>query len=142
MIARLPHWILTERKPAVYDSESLTTVEMTAKVYAKMQELVDDYNQYVDTINKAIDDFESGIIKDFECFKEYVTKTIHDYIHMIDEKIKMQDLKIQETVEYFNTNLEEITIEVTERILNEGDVGLTHSYDETTKKVNIYFTEG
>ena len=105
MISKLPYWVLTDKTPAFYDSESKTTIEMTAKVYAKMQELVDDYNKFIDDINKHIEDYETGVNQDLECFKTNITKTCHDYISMMDSKITSQDKIIDEAVKYMKDNL-------------------------------------
>ena len=105
MIERLPHWCMTHSHPAFNDLESKTAIEMVARVYGKTNELVDDYNKYVDNINKEIENFETGITSDFECFKENITKIVHDYITMIDEKIKVQDDVIADAVDYMKTNL-------------------------------------
>ena len=101
----LPHWCMTGTRPAFYDTESATTIEMVAKLYGSYTELVEDYNKYVDEINKAILEFETGVISDTTTFKETITKIVHDYIKMIDDKVKIQDDTIAEAVDYMKTNI-------------------------------------
>ncbi len=101
----LPHWCMTGTRPAFYDTESATTIEMVAKLYGSYTELVEDYNKYVDEINKAILDFETGVISDTTSFKETITKIVHDYIKMIDDKVKIQDATIAEAVDYMKNNI-------------------------------------
>lgn len=95
----LPNWVLTNLQSAFYDSESGTVLQQMARVYSKIEELINTYNNFVREINRYIDEFENGIIKDFECFKNCIIKTINDYIETIDTKINLQDLKISEAID-------------------------------------------
>lgn len=95
----LPNWVLTNLQSAFYDSESGTVLQQMARVYSKIEELIATYNEFVCEINRYIKEFEDGIIKDFECFKNCIIKTMNDYIETIDMKINLQDLKISEAIE-------------------------------------------
>ena len=68
----LPQIALTNLQPAFYDVESVTAIEMVSKFYSYLQNLVNDYNSFVTEVNNNIDDFESGIIHDFECFRNCI----------------------------------------------------------------------
>ena len=105
-IKPLPNWCLTGTRPAFYDTESADTIEQTAKLYGVIQELVNDYNKYVDEINKTISDFIGGITKDQKEFEDSINKIMHDYIIMLDEKLKLQDLEIAEAINFMKTNLQ------------------------------------
>lgn len=121
MIKLLPHWVLTSTRPAFYDTESGSTLEQTARVYGKMQELIEDYNKFVDEINKSITEFIEGGNKDSEAFKTCITSLIENYITCIDSKMNSQDLKLKvqderieeqnstvyEAVTYFKTRVDE-----------------------------------
>lgn len=137
-IKPLPNWCLTGTRPAFYDTESADTIEQTAKLYGVIQELVNDYNKYVDEINKTINDFITGITKDQEEFKNSINKIMHDYIAMIDEKIKLQDLKIDETIDFMKTNLSSsITSLLTEMKTNgELDEAILNAIDNIGTRVN------
>jgi len=97
-LKHLPHWVLTDPQPAFYDCESATAVQQTAKIYAKIQELITLYNDFVRDVNRYITEFEEGIIKDFNCFQNCIIKTMNDYIESIDTKIDLQDSKIEESI--------------------------------------------
>lgn len=94
MIKPLPKWVLTDKYPAFYDTESVTAIEMVAKLYGSMQELITDYNKFVDEVNQAIKDFEDGMIASFEEFKTCVMSLMENYIASVDMKIQMQDQAI------------------------------------------------
>lgn len=171
MIPRLPHWVLTDKYPAFYDSESKTAIEMVAKIYAKMQELVDNYNEFVDPLNNEIAEYYKQLNEEYECFKASMIKIAHDYIMTIDEKIKMQDLvikqyyesfvkkvdeyttlinqhmenqdeKIQNAIDYMQTNIKETTQEVASDLLQTGKISVTHTYFSSNNKLLLAISSG
>ena len=105
-LRHLPHWVLTDPQPAFYDCESATAVQQTAKIYAKIQELITIYNDFVRDVNRYITEFENGIIKDFNCFQNCIIKTMNDYIETIDMKINLQDNKIEESINNQNAKIQ------------------------------------
>ena len=98
MIRLLPHWVITNKNPAFYDSESVSAIEQTGRVYAKMQELVEDYNKFVDEVNAHIKEFTDETNVDQECFKQNIIETMENYIKSID-------MKTDELEAYLKTNL-------------------------------------
>lgn len=138
-IKHLPHWVLTDLQPAFYDVESGTTLQQTAKIYGKMQELIDLYNEFVTKVNKYIKDFEDGIITDFEEFRNCIIKVMNDYIETIDTKINLQDTKINDAVEYMKTNITSTASTLFNDALDNGDItaSLGISYDETTEELTF-----
>lgn len=121
-ITLLPHWVLTNVRPGFYDTDSGTTIEQTAKVYAAMRELQTDYNKFVDEVNKCITDFVDSINKDQEEFEIKITKIIHDYIKTLDLKIAHQDRLIEESIVYIKENLKESVIQVVNEMKDSGEL--------------------
>ena len=138
-IKHLPHWVLTDLQPAFYDVESGTTLQQTAKMYGKMQELIDLYNEFVTKVNKYIKDFEDGIIKDFEEFRNCIIKVMNDYIETIDTKINLQDTKISEAIDYMKDNLVSTVTDLFNQALQDGDIraSLIETYDPTTEELTL-----
>lgn len=136
----LPHWTLTNFQPAFYDSESATVLQQMAKVYAKMQELLSDYNSFVNEINTTITDFQNGIIGDFECFKNCIIKTMNDYIESIDIKINLQDTEIANAIDYMKDNIVQTATNVINQAIESGDLYINIDYDEPTEALNILLT--
>ena len=141
-LKHLPHWVLTDPQPAFYDCESATAVQQTAKIYAKIQELITLYNEFTKEVNRYITEFEDGIIKDFNCFQNCVIKTMNDYIETIDMKINLQDNKIEESinnqnaviqnaVDYMKENLVSTVTTLFNNAVHNGDItaNLLESYD-------------
>jgi len=161
-IRQLPYWVLTDLQPAFYESESGTVLQQLSRMYPKIQEIINRYNDFVRDVNRYIEEFETGIIKDFECFKNCITKTMTDYIESIDMKVNIQDSTIAEAIErqdkaisdkfdeqdtaianainYMKDNI----IATTENIINQaiasGDLNIGITYEEPTESLNIIVT--
>lgn len=75
IIAPLPHWVLTDLQPAIYDNESVTAVQMVAKLYAKMQELITTYNEFADQVNAEMDKQDVKIQKAIGYMKDHIIET-------------------------------------------------------------------
>lgn len=106
-IPQLPHWCITDKYPAFYDTESATAIEQTAKLYGAIQEIIKDYNKFAEEVNQIITEFIESANQDQEEFKCKITKIMHDYIAKIDEKIKLQDYKMNEAIDYMKNNIME-----------------------------------
>lgn len=92
---KLPEWFLTNKYPAFYDKDSLTVVEQTAKVYGAMQEVINEHNNFIESVNATINNFTLKTEKDIGEFKTCISTLVQNYIKIIDEKIKQQDLYIK-----------------------------------------------
>lgn len=158
----LPPLALTDLQPSFYDVESVSTVEMVSKLYAYLQNMVNDYNNFVSEINRSIDEFETGMIDDFECFKNCIIKITNDFIETIDIKINLQDTKIDENIErqdqsiaekfdnqdsiienainYMKTNIVTTTRSVVNQAIENGDITVSMEYDDSTEALNIIVT--
>lgn len=148
----LPQIALTNLQPAFYDVESVTAIEMVSKFYSYLQNLVNDYNSFVTEVNNNIDDFESGMTHDFECFRNCIIKTMNDYIESIDIKIGLQDNTIAEAIEnqnsiianavdYMKNHIVQTATTVINQAIANGDIQVSISYDEPTEELSIIITE-
>lgn len=139
-VTPLPHWVLTDLQPAFYDSESGTILQQMSRIYPKIQEVIDSYNNFVNEVNTYITEFEDGIIEDFECFKNCIIETMNNYIETIDTKINLQDTEIKEAVDYMKTNIEETATSVINQAIEDGDLNVGIEYNPTTEALNIVVT--
>ena len=150
-IRPLPYWVLTDLQPAFYDSESGTVLQQMSRVYAKLQELLDAYNNFVREVNTYISEFEDGIIKDFESFKNCITSTMNNYIESVDIKLALQDKKISdsiaeqnniinEAIEYMKNNIVATTTSVINQAIANGTLNVGVEYDAPTEALNIIVT--
>ena len=163
-IRPLPYWVLTDLQPAFYDSESGTVLQQLSRMYPKIQEIINRYNDFVRDVNRYIEEFETGIIEDFECFKNCITKTMTDYIESIDMKVNIQDSTIAEAIErqdkaisdkfdeqdtaianainYMRDNIIATATNVVNEAIANGDLVVGLNYDSTTESLNIVTEEG
>lgn len=136
-IPMLPKWCLTNKYPAFYDTESKDSLEQTARLYGAMQSLIEDYNKFADEVNTIIKNYCNDLDADQECFKAEITKIVHDYIAMLDEKLKLQDKEIQESIVYIKENLEEGVKEVIRQMKETGelDIAIVNAFDQLGGRV-------
>lgn len=153
-LSRLPLMALTDLQPCFYDIESVSTVEMVAKLYKYIQNMVDDYNIFIKEINSEIDAFEQETNKNLECFESCIKKLMLDYIESIDTKIDEQDAKIEnsintqnntinDAVNYMKNNLLVSINNLFAEAVANGDIkcGLTEEYNEPNESLRFYITE-
>lgn len=133
----LPSWIMTNRNPAFYDSESGSTIEMTARVYNAMQTLIQEYNAFVEQINSSIIGFEGETKEEIEQFKTCITELTYNFIHCIEEKIDKQDVVIADAVDYMKTNIAKETDEVVNQLIDDGKITCEFAYNAENEEMTL-----
>ena len=105
----LPRWCLTNTKPTIYDAESGSVIEQTAKVYGAMNELIEEYNKFVDSVNTQITEFSSSEKTDNETFRVGLRQEFQDFIDIVELKIGNFDSYTKEKIRtLFNEVLNEL----------------------------------
>lgn len=143
MIIKLPKWVLVNKFPAFNDLESLTAIEQTARIYGKINELIESYNKYVEEINKTINDFEEEKTADINAFIERITCLSSNYINTIDIKIAHQDRQIAEIYDRFKDDvLNTVKLLVSDlKATGELDNALVEAVGELNNKVDTLIAE-
>lgn len=133
----LPKWCLTGSNPAFYDTDSATVVEQTARIYGAMKTLISESEKAINELDKAMNDFKTGITADQETFKAHIDKIMHDYIIMLDEKIKLQDKKIDESIVFIKDNLSEGVTQVINQMKESGELDevVADSFNQVDSRV-------
>lgn len=133
----LPKWCLTGSNPAFYDTDSATAVEQTARIYGAMKTLISESEKAINELDKAMNDFKTGITADQNTFKAHIEKIMHDYIIMLDEKIKLQDKEIEETIVYIKDNLTDGVTQVINQMKESGelDEALAEAFNNVDTRV-------
>jgi lysophospholipase L1-like esterase len=72
----LPPWIETGLQPAFYDKESGTVLQQTARMYAKVNELTENFNTFTTNVATTVNDY----IDQFNDLHDYV----YDYFDNLD----------------------------------------------------------
>ena len=83
---KLPPWNIPGTTPAVHDLESLTSVEMVARLYAAMQTLIKEVNEHIAQVNKTVGENDNDLkpaLKEFEhkftCISNDLVKMVRDF---------------------------------------------------------------
>lgn len=96
MIDKIGHYSL-ENHPTVYDEESLTALELTARTAAKVNETVDGFNELEKSTNEQLDH-----IRDV-AMPSYVTETVNRHIENGDF-----DVQIEEHLDHLNERVDNL----------------------------------
>lgn len=134
---KLPLWAPTTGRPAFYDSESATAIEMVAKIYGSMNALIEEYNKTIETLNQQFADLEQDGKKDLTNFKEDYIRTMNTFVtnmNMIHEK---QEKEIQDAIQFMTDNLNEKMTEIIDEQFQNGSLKLTLSYDADEEELSI-----
>ncbi len=133
----LPKWVLTNKFPSIYDSESKTVLEQTARIYGAMNDLITEYNAFADRTNQLITEFTASATQNQEQFEIALRQEFQDFIDVIEIKFQQQQTQIDNAVSYMQDNI----ISTTRKIINDGITNGTLTvavqYDEATENLNI-----
>ena len=119
----LPNWALTVNRPMRYDAESATPLQQTARVYAAMNELIEEYNKFSEEASKRISEFENkegGARKEFE---ERITKIMREFTCSIKQ--------------YVENNLEQTSKDILNDALQAGTITIEEVYDEEKESLSF-----
>lgn len=92
----LPNWLLTPGLPVSNDLESSTFPEMVYKIYGKMNELITEYNAFVDDTNTKLANFVDKYNQDIEEFTLSMRQEFQDFIDTVDLKIADLESRFEE----------------------------------------------
>lgn len=86
-ISLLPKMIFGVSQPTFYDTDKVTAIEASAKLHGKLNEIVEDYNKFVDETNKTIVDFVESTEQDLEVFEVALRQEFQDFIDTVNLKL-------------------------------------------------------
>lgn len=85
-IELLPKWVIPDTSPFSYDTEGVTTLESIARTRAKMNELIEHYNEFVDACNEKITGFHGETLEELKVFESALRQEFQDFIDVVDLK--------------------------------------------------------
>ena len=138
----LPAWVLPPTLPSVYESESATALEMVAKVYGATKAVVEDYNKFVDEINKEISDFTSSSAAEIAEFKKTIEKRLDCQFKAMNTKMAEIGVELQKSaINHFNSYVEEGLKEKAEDVILEmiaaGTIKVNVVYDPNNEEITL-----
>lgn len=139
---KLPKWVIPDTHPALFDTESATTIEMTAKLYGAMNGLIEDYNNFVERVDANIEAFKTSTEKDLEVFETALRQEFQDFIDVVNLKILGMDKVINDAVDFMETNIEKTTQNVVEEALKNETIYAKLNYDADSEALTLVLAEG
>lgn len=133
----LPKWIITNKRPSIHDTESLTILEGMGKVYGAMNDLINEYNSFADNVNTIITEFTQLATKNQEEFEVALRQEFQDFIDAIEIKIQQQQTQIDNAVSYMQNNIIATAKNVINDSITKGTLTVAVQYDEATENLNI-----
>ena len=137
MIENLPKWHIADSNPAFYEYESATAIEMVAKLYAKVKELIESHNTFTDEMTKAFEEFKKAVNDNFNVFSVELRQEFQDFIDVIELKVKGNDEKINDAIDYMKLNIDQTTIDIINTKIQNGEINVALQYTEDTESLNI-----
>ena len=137
MITQLPNWCLTNEQPSFYDTESATAIEMVAKLYAKVKELIESHNTFTDEMTKAFEEFKQAVNDNFELFSTELRQEFQDFIDVVELKIKDQDAKIDDAVDYMKNKIVSTTQNIVVNALANHEIEVAMEYDAENESLTL-----
>lgn len=121
----LPKWVLTNPLPGVYDTESGTAADMTAKVYGAMNTLIEEYNNFAENSNRIIEEFKNSTEQNAEAFGIALRQEFQDFIDVLEVKIASQDLKISDQDKKLAGDIKQLITEYVQGMKDSGELSET-----------------
>ena len=132
-IPKLPPWSIPNTFPAFFDHESATSIEMTAKLYNAMQELIEEYASFSKRIEESFTQFSDGNNKELEEFKVGLRQEFQDFIDIVDLKIKGFENDVRKAVAFMTENIDKT---VNDYLVNTG-ARIEIVYNEETEDISF-----
>lgn len=89
-IPTLRPWLL-QPFPSIYELQSATNTEMVAKLHGAMNNLITNYNKFVEDISTELETFSGSTSTEIQIFTQSVEKRINDQFN----ELNAQFLKLQ-----------------------------------------------
>lgn len=100
MIPLLPKWYLNHNRPTFYDTDSGTMLELAGNMYGKMNEIIADYNEFVDDTNRTVTEKLTEYEQSINEGRRALRQEFQDFIDIVDMKInKLETNYSTETIE-------------------------------------------
>lgn len=102
----LPKWYLHNNRPSFYDTDSVTILELAAKLSGAMNELIAEYNKHSENIDKLVQDFINDANADRQVFETALRQEFQDFIDVINMKYDAQEARIDAKIAEANAAMD------------------------------------
>lgn len=138
----LPKWAIVTPFPSIYDFESVTAIQQTARVYGAMNQMISEYNNFAEAINKEIVEFIGSSETEISNFKDSIEKRIRCKFEDMDaafSKMKVDVTKYadEQIVKIWNDDLKDNLDQIVNEKIASGDINITLVYDPDTESLEM-----
>ena len=134
----LPMWNLQPNRPCFYDSDSATMLELAAKMQAAFNSMVEDYNNFVKSINEQITTFINSTSENQETFQSGIRQDIQNFI----DDVNLRLAEMQSTLDDTIANLDNIAVTTINKAIADGKLNVAVVHNPETEDLNIVVTGG
>lgn len=138
MFPLIPKWNLRPNRPSFYDTDSATLLELASTLHTTMNSLIEDYNKFVDSTNKATTEFMQSETQKREVFEIAIRQEFQDFINVVDLKIR----GMEQTISQINNNIEQLTIDTVNKGIADGRIGIAVDYNAENESISIIVNGG
>ena len=132
-IPLLPPISLWGNRASFYDSDSVSLLELSSKLHASMNEIIDDYNKFVESTSKSVNDFEREHLEKQEVFIVALRQEFQDFIDTINLKVQQQDDDIEKIVK----NITSEVLKSVNEAVSSGKLTIKEVLDESTETLRF-----
>jgi uncharacterized protein YukE len=111
-------------------------LELASTLHSSMNDLITDYNSFVDNVNKTITEFVQNTEQDQETFQVAIRQEFQDFINIVDTKLTGMNNTLTSTIQ----NLEQIAQRQINNAIRQGKINVIQEYAETAESLNILVT--
>jgi hypothetical protein len=114
----LPPWNIPATSPAIFDLESVTALEQTARMHDAINQLITEWNKMIEKLY-ALEKSETESREEFEL---KITKVIKEFMCSWNQK---------------TADLEAFAATIINEAIQEGRIKITEVYDPETESLNL-----
>ena len=136
---KLPFWRATKGYPANYDSETATAIEMVAKLYGTMDEMIEEHNKFMSEYETKVTDFATKYNESNEVFTVEMRQEFQDFIDTVELHLRKQVKRVEDAELYMRDNIIDTTQVVLVNMLQGENITIKENYDADNETLSFVF---
>lgn len=138
----LPTWIYPAGFTSVYDAESQTASERTARLDGAVRALIEDYNKFTEELTEEIKNFTAASTAEIDEFKRSIEERMRCKFQDLDAKISSFNISVktlvaEEAERVYADHVDGYIDQVINEKIASGEIKITLVYDPETESLNI-----
>lgn len=134
---KLPNWVVANKFPAFYDTESLTSIEQTARLYGATNTLIENYNTFISIVEEELANFLEDYQHNNEVHEVSIRQLIQDFFDSVETALQLQNSRITAIENTFGTNIENAI----NKAIKNGSLNIALKLDEATEQLLLVISD-